>query len=118
MKTYHWFLLGFGFMIIAMVFISMDAIDPMSCDPHMKASIEQASEIYGRYSNGEITEEEMNGLMKGVNTETDPLDIADIWCVMNAEMFDPFIWAFSGLGYMFLAIGFIDTFINKKQKKK
>jgi hypothetical protein len=104
MKTYHWFVLGFGFMLIANFFISMDTINPMDCDPSIQLLMKQIDE-------GKDVSE--------INIpENDPLDVADVWCIMNAEMYDPFIWMFYGLTYLFLAMVVIDTFINWKKKKK
>jgi hypothetical protein len=103
MKTYQWFLLGIGFMIIGSFFISMDTISPIDCDPSVRVFINQIEE--GR----EISEIDV--------PESSPLDVAGVWCVMNAEMYDPFIWMFFGLSYLFGAIGFIELFVNWGKKK-
>ena len=73
MNRTQWFVLSFGFMVIMIIFIIMDVINPVSCG--------------------------MGGK---------PLDTADVWCVINAEMFDPFILLTAFLWILFSIIGFLE----------
>jgi len=40
--------------------------------------------------------------------EGEPLTVNDVWCVMQAEMFDPFIYVFNFLGFLFMICGFLE----------
>ena len=40
--------------------------------------------------------------------EGEPLDTGDVWCVINAEMFDPFIWLTGFLWVIFIVLGFLE----------
>lgn len=40
--------------------------------------------------------------------EGKPLDTGDVWCVINAEMFDPFINLLFPLGFICLILGFLE----------
>ena len=73
MNRKQWFVLAFGFMLMGLIFISMDSMSPFSC-----------------------------------GIEGEPLDVGDVWCVINAEMFDPFIWLSYFLFVIFLICGFLE----------
>ena len=40
--------------------------------------------------------------------EGQPLTVGSVWCVMQAEMFDPFIYVFHFLGFLFMICGFLE----------
>jgi len=73
MNRKQWFVLAFGFLVMQIIFISMDSMSPLSC-----------------------------------GMEGKPLDTGDVWCVINAEMFDPFIWLTGFLWIIFVIIGFLE----------
>ncbi|MBU0460863.1 MAG: hypothetical protein KKH52_03995 [Nanoarchaeota archaeon] len=53
-----------------------------------------------------ISFDSMSPLSCGI--EGKPLDTGDVWCVINAEMFDPFIWLIGFLIPVFIICGFLE----------
>jgi len=41
--------------------------------------------------------------------EGQPLTVDSVWCVMQAEMFDPFIYVFHFLWVLFMICGFLES---------
>lgn len=58
-----------------------------------------------------ITLDSLSPLSCGI--EDKPLDVGDVWCVINAEIFDPFIWLLFPSG----VICFILSFLEPKKKQ-
>lgn len=48
--------------------------------------------------------------------EGKPLTTTDVWCVINAEMFDPFIWLTGFLWVLFFILGFLEKKKEKREK--
>jgi len=46
------------------------------------------------------------------------LSQADIWCVVNSEIYDPFIYLFFALGITCSICGGLELFFEFKEKKK
>ena len=46
------------------------------------------------------------------------LDKSDIWCVVNSEIYDPFIWLFPILAIAFFVCGWLEPKKNKIQRRR
>ena len=79
------YILAFGFMLIGVIFIYLD----MSGAECLCSS------------SSDIAEQ--------------PLDIYDVYCVINSEMYDPFIWMFHLLWVLFIILAWQTK--DKKQQK-
>ena len=108
MNKGQWFLFSIGFMLLGILFIEMD-MDPLNCDPYMKINLDEANDIFDKYLNGEITKEERDEKLNNNNwLESRPLDTTGVWCIMNSEMFDPFIWLLFPLSGLFFICGLLE----------
>ena len=80
------FTLAWAFIIIGMIFIGID----MSNNHCLNTSLEI----------------ETIQIMRGIVNE--PMSIGDIWCVVNSEMYEPFITLSYLLGIVFMVMGFLE----------
>ena len=82
MKRNQWFVLAWSFMLIGMMFIALDTMNSHCLDTKISL-ISLGSE----------------------------LDLSDVWCVINAEILEPFIYLSYALWIVFMILGFME---NKK----
>ena len=78
MDRKQWFVLAFSFMLIGIMFIGLDRMNGMCLDWKMS------------------------------ETTFEPADIGDVWCVVNAEIYEPFIYLSYSLFVVFMILGFME----------
>ncbi|HDZ27931.1 hypothetical protein LCGC14_1005720 [marine sediment metagenome] len=78
MNRKQWFVLAWSCMIIGILFIGLDTM------------------------NGGCLRAKMSSLT------AEPADLGDVWCVVNSEMYEPFIYLAYMLWVVFLILGFLE----------
>ena len=85
MNKKQWFALAFSFMLIGFMFIGLDQMNGSCLNAFLEFNIIQAKQ--------------------GIPTD---LVLSDIWCVVNSEMYEPFIYLFHALWIVFMILGFME----------
>ena len=88
MNRKQWFVLAWSCMIIVIIFIGIDTM------------------------NNHCFNAEMSKM------SFEPADISDVWCVVNAEIYEPFIYLFYSLWIVFMICGFLEPTFKKKIVKE
>ena len=85
MKQKQWFALALGFALIGLMFVTIDSRYTKFYNSAMDVNIEL--------------------LKLGINN---PINLADVWIVINSEIYEPFIYLSLALCIVFTILGFME----------
>jgi len=115
MNKKQWVVLAITFFLLTIFFINQDKTFQGLCGvpgtpPDRAVHVGALKQIPdGWYENASIplTAPKQLTREEWIVKSSEPLTRGDLWCI-NTELYDPFIWLFGTLGWMFLILGFLE----------